>query len=68
MQNYINSIGTNSWESLGVIAKKDIDDRSVERWLKSEKFVNPINAKTWEWINAGFMLVLRKFVGEAIIS
>lgn len=68
MQNYINSISTNSWESLGVIAKKDIDDRSVERWLKSEKSVNPMSAKTWEWINAGLMLVLRKFVGEAIIS
>jgi hypothetical protein len=68
MQNYINSISTNSWESLGVIAKKDIDDRSVERWLKSEKSVNPMNAKTWEWINAGLMLVLRKFIGGAVIS
>lgn len=60
MQSYINSIGTNTWESLGTIAKHDIDARSVERWLKSEKPLNPLNAKTWDWINAGLSLVLRK--------
>lgn len=48
MQNYINSIGTNSWDSLGAISKKDFDDRSVERWLKSEKPLNPFDVRTWD--------------------
>lgn len=68
MQNYIDSIGTNSWDSLGAISKKDIDDRSVERWLKSEKPLNPFDVKTWDWINAGLTLVLRKVVGSAIVG
>lgn len=68
MQNYIDSIGTNSWDSLGAISKKDIDDRSVERWLKSEKPLNPFDVKTWDWINAGLTLVLRKVVGSAVVG
>lgn len=68
MQNYINSIGTNTWGSLGTISKHDINDRSVERWLKSEKPLNPLNAKTWDWINAGLTLVLRKVIGAATVT
>lgn len=66
MQNYINSIGNNSWSGLEAVSKKDIDDRSVERWLKSEKPLNPFDVRTWDWINAGLTLVLRKVVGFAI--
>jgi triacylglycerol lipase len=64
---YIESIKNHSWRSLAKISTRTIDDRSVERWLKSEKSINPLNAKMWDWINAGLMFVIRKTVGIAAV-
>lgn len=40
-------------------------DKLIERWLKSDKSVNPFSPKTWEWINAGLALVLKKIMAGA---
>ncbi|RYZ94198.1 MAG: hypothetical protein EOO68_20715 [Moraxellaceae bacterium] len=67
MSNYIKSVGDSSWQALKKTGMQTADDRSVERWLKSDKPLNPANPETWDWINAGLTLVLRKIIGGAAI-
>ncbi len=67
MANYIKSVESSSWDSLKKAGISTADDRSIERWLKSDKPLNPANPKTWEWINAGLTWVLRKVIGGAAV-
>lgn len=68
MGRYIASVGSSSWQTLAGPPPLSSNEREVERWLKSEKTLNPFNPKTWDWINAGLMLVLKKIMkGVAVL-
>ncbi len=57
---YIKSVGESSWESLQGLAPPYSVETVVENWLKSKIPVNPANPKTWDWINAALIYVLKK--------
>ncbi|MES2825408.1 MAG: lipase family protein [Pseudomonadota bacterium] len=67
MVNYTNSVAKSSWKTLKKTGISTADDRSIERWIKSDKPLNPANPKTWEWINAGLAWVLRRIIGGAAV-
>lgn len=68
MGRYIKSVGGSGWRALAGPPPLSSNEREVERWLKSDKTLNPFNPKTWDWINAGLMLVLKKIMkGVAVL-
>ena len=67
MVNYAKSVKDHSWDTLKNMGEQTADANSIERWLKSDKPLNPANPKTWEWINAGLTWVLRKVIGGAAV-
>ena len=67
MVNYAKSVNGHSWDTLKNMGEQTADANSIERWLKSDKPLNPANPKTWEWINEGLTWVLRKVIGAAAI-
>ncbi len=67
MGNYINSVKDSSWESLKTTGILTANDNSLMRWLKSDIPVNPANPETWEWLNAGLTMVIRKIIGGAAV-
>jgi len=67
MANYIKSVENSSWPILKNTGEHVADSRTIEHWLKSDRPLNPADPKTWDWINAGLMWVLRKVVGGAMV-
>lgn len=67
MRNYIDSVKTSTWESLQTTGISTANDNSLMRWLKSDIPVNPANPETWEWLNAGLTMVVRKIIGGAAV-
>lgn len=67
MGKYIKSVENqatwNSMKSLPPMPGYDV----VEKWLESDGSLNPFNADTWAWINAGLEYVLKKILGSAAV-
>ncbi len=66
MANYVESVGSHSWDILKKTGEQTAYSNSIEHWLKSDKPLNPADPRTWEWINAGLTWVLRKVIGGAV--
>lgn len=62
---YEKSVGTSSWGKLKNMGERTAYEASIEHWLKSDKPINPADPRTWEWLNAGLVWVLRRVVGGA---
>ncbi len=65
MDSYINTIGDSQWQQLGDPLPASSNEKLIERWLASDRSVNPFNPKTWDWINAGLQWVLKKVMAGA---
>lgn len=67
ISNYGTSVKKQSWQVLKQMGEQTAHVHSIEHWLKSDKPLNPADPKTWEWINAGLIWVLRKVIGGTVV-
>lgn len=65
--NYAKSVKNSSWKQLQHTGEQIAYGNSIEHWLKSDKPINPADPRTWEWLNAGLVWVLRKVIGAAAV-
>lgn len=65
---YRDNVKGMTWAALSGPLHTMKTDKEVELWLKSDKPLNPLSPKTWDWINAGLIIVLKKIMhGAAIV-
>lgn len=64
---YETSAGTSSWIMLKNTGEQTAYEGSMEHWLKSDVPINPADPRTWEWLNAGLVWVLRRVIGSAAV-
>lgn len=57
-----------SWKSMNCPPPVSGYERVVEKWLEADGALNPFDADTWGWLNAGLEYVLKKILGTAAIS
>jgi hypothetical protein len=67
MTKYVDSVGSFDWLQLNDPLPHSSQEKLVERWLQSERSLNPFNPKTWDWINAGLEYVLKKILKGAAV-
>lgn len=67
MGKYIQSVKDTTWKSMQSHPPTSAYDKVVEKWLESEESLNPFNADTWGWIDAGLAYVLKKILGTAAV-
>ncbi len=67
MANYIRSVKGLSWQAMQGPPPVSGYERVVEKWLESDRALNPFNADTWNWVNAGLEYVLKKVLGTAAV-
>lgn len=65
--NYSKAVEDASWEKLGKRAELTAYPGPIEHWLKSDRPVNPADPRTWSWLNAALVWVLRRVVGGSIV-
>ena len=65
IKRYVHSVGASGWKALDGPAPLTATDKLVERWLMSEQSVNPFSPKTWDWLNAALILVVKKILKGA---
>ena len=62
MGSYIKSVEEKTWLSAGCPPPPTAHEKLVEKWLKSDRSLNPFSANTWDWIGAGLEYVLKKIM------
>lgn len=65
MGEYMASVKQLNWTDMKTPPPPPDYDRVVEKWLEAEGSLNPFNAETWKWIDAGLQYVLKKILGVA---
>jgi triacylglycerol lipase len=65
--NYAKSVDNLSWLAMKNMGGKTAHETSIEQRLKSDKPINPADPRTWEWLNAGLVWVLRRLIGSAAV-
>jgi hypothetical protein len=69
MRKYAQSLkNKTSWKSLNSLPPVSGYDKFVEKWLEADDTLNPFDADTWGWLNAGLEYVLKRILGNAAIS
>jgi len=62
MDNYIVSVGGNSWRSLYRPHPFSASEQTIEHWLQSERVDNLAEASVWEKINTALAWILQKLL------
>nr|WP_321404850.1 lipase family protein [uncultured Desulfobacter sp.] len=68
MVEYIRSVKGLGWRAMQSVPPAVGFDKVVEKWLESDRSLNPLNADTWSWIDAGLEYVLKKILGAAAVA
>jgi pimeloyl-ACP methyl ester carboxylesterase len=67
-EKYMESTKGLGWQNLKGRAPLSASEKVVERWLMSDQSLNPFSPKTWDWLNAAMMLVIKKILhGSAVV-
>ncbi|WP_062270037.1 lipase family protein [Endozoicomonas arenosclerae] len=67
MAQYINSVGSKSWEVLEALYDESVEDSAVERWLSSDSFVS-LTANTLRMFSYAISFVIRKVLKAVAIT
>ncbi|MEY4589396.1 MAG: hypothetical protein RL497_1472 [Pseudomonadota bacterium] len=65
MDNYLRSVATATWPELNRRAPLYTVEDAVEDFLKSKTRLDPANPKTWAWLDASLLWILKK-IGAGI--
>jgi len=68
MVEYIRSVKGLDWQAMQGVTPAVGFDKVVEKWLVSDRSLNPLNADTWSWVDAGLEYVLKKILGTAAVA
>ena len=63
---YMHSVKGKSWLALKRQAPEYNHEQAVVEFLESKTGLNPDNPKTWAWLDAALVFVIKKVVGNAI--
>ncbi|HRH78104.1 MAG TPA: lipase family protein [Cellvibrionaceae bacterium] len=67
MKNYVRSVEGATWPELSRRAPLYTVEDAVEEFLKSKTRLDPSNPKTWAWLDASLLWILKK-VGTAVVG
>ncbi len=60
IKRYITSLSGKQWEELTPREPKFYFENAIEEWLKSKIIVDASSNKTWHWLNAALIYILKK--------
>ncbi len=67
MKKYAYSVETATWSDLNRRAPLYTVENAVEEFLKSKTQLDPANPKTWAWLDASLLWILKK-IGTALVA